>query len=331
VRISSRAVSAAVMLAAALSLVSITATAAPRLERRTIEHDGITRSYLLSLPAAYDPSRPAPLVLAFHGGGQTAKSFSRKRPDLIRRARRDGVILAFPQSTVSAEVGKTRWIVRADAVEAGLVDDVGFVLALVTSLREQYAVDASRIYATGFSNGGNFTHLLATATEGLFAAVAPVAAGVGSVQGGDEIVLVPTPPEPMPIMMINGLRDRSRPYDGGPTENGGFVTSVAEAVAFWTSGNGCAATVETRLEGGGTVKVDRYAECAGRGEVVMVSLELMDHRWPDRSAGFNFDANERILEFFARHQTQSLLGAKLRSGKFERRSRFFELAHRPSR
>lgn len=268
--------------------------AAPgRLAARSLEHDGRTRSYLLAVPDSYDPARPAPLVLAFHGSGQTARSFARKRGDLVRRAAAGGIILAFPQSTRAPEDGRTRWYSRPDLAGPDAVDDVGFVLALVAELRGQFAVDPSRVYATGFSNGGSFTHLLAVETEGVFAAVAPVATGVAA---------LPAPREPIPVMMINGKRDRSRPYDGGLSDNGAVVAPAAETVAFWVAGNGCAGPPAQRVERGGAVVTDRYAGCAGRGEVVFVTLERMTHRWPDRRAGFGYDANRDVLAFFARHR-----------------------------
>ncbi|MFM1997362.1 MAG: hypothetical protein RLZZ111_1749 [Planctomycetota bacterium] len=34
---------------------------------RTIEVEGVRRSYLVHVPPQYDPATPAPVVLAFHG------------------------------------------------------------------------------------------------------------------------------------------------------------------------------------------------------------------------------------------------------------------------
>src|SRR4051812_34694970 len=35
----------------------------------TIQHDGLARMYRVHVPAKYEPSRPAPLLVALHGGG----------------------------------------------------------------------------------------------------------------------------------------------------------------------------------------------------------------------------------------------------------------------
>jgi polyhydroxybutyrate depolymerase len=55
-----------------------------------------------------------------------------------------------------------------------------FVDAIIETLRAKYAVDDSRIYATGFSNGGFFCYLLWAERPQIFAAVAPGAASLVS-------------------------------------------------------------------------------------------------------------------------------------------------------
>ncbi|MFN9975721.1 MAG: hypothetical protein ACK58T_38090, partial [Phycisphaerae bacterium] len=39
---------------------------------RTIQMDGYERSYLVHIPPNYDPKKPTPVILAFHGGGANA-------------------------------------------------------------------------------------------------------------------------------------------------------------------------------------------------------------------------------------------------------------------
>ena len=35
----------------------------------SMEHGGLTRKYLVHVPASYDPARPVPLLVSLHGGG----------------------------------------------------------------------------------------------------------------------------------------------------------------------------------------------------------------------------------------------------------------------
>src|SRR5439155_10743104 len=52
--------------------------------------------------------------------------------------------------------------------------------AVLASMKTDYAVDETRIYATGHSNGGAFAYQLWAKRGEAFAAVAPVAAAVGA-------------------------------------------------------------------------------------------------------------------------------------------------------
>ncbi len=253
---------------------------------RSFDHAGRERRALVHLPGGRAPTSPAPLVLALHGSGQTARSFSAKRGPLIRRASEEGIVLVFPQSTELA--GKTRWV-RQEMEDAGdPIDDLGFLLRLIEVLEAEYAIDAKRVYATGFSSGALFCHELGARATSTFAAIAPVA---GSLPAG-----LPKPGGPIPILIVNGRRDPVRPYDGGPNEEGAPIASVADTVHSWTTSNGCAERPE--VEAGKGVRIERYS---GDAEVVLVALARMDHQWPDASEGFGWDANREILEFFARH------------------------------
>ena len=51
--------------------------------------------------------------------------------------------------------------------------DLKFFDAVLADLKTDYKVDPKRIYSTGHSNGGRFTHLLWAARGEVFAAVAP--------------------------------------------------------------------------------------------------------------------------------------------------------------
>jgi polyhydroxybutyrate depolymerase len=82
--------------------------------------------------------------------------------------------------------------------------DLKFVDAILKTLREKYSFDESRVYATGFSNGGLFTYLLLSQRPNVFAAFAP---------GG--AVLLPQVPltQPRPVLHYGGKSDRLAKFE----------------------------------------------------------------------------------------------------------------------
>src|SRR5258708_8024568 len=97
--------------------------------------------------------------------------------------------------------------------------DLKLVDAALASLRGRFKVDETRIYATGFSNGANFTYLLWAERPGLFAAYAPVAARLRS-----SVHLK----QPKPLFHIAGVRDSQipLPVQRTATESAGHVAGV---------------------------------------------------------------------------------------------------------
>jgi polyhydroxybutyrate depolymerase len=170
--------------------------------------DGRTRTYLLYVPAGYQPGTPIPLVLAYHGGGGNGRALMHQSL-LNTIAHAQTFAVAYPdgigstQATTSWNAGACCW----DAMTEG-VDDVGFTRVLIDDIESRLTIDPRRVYATGFSNGAMLAHRLGVEVADRIAAIAPVAAGLAI--GGD---FVPQPPtRPVSVMQFSGTTDQEVPY-----------------------------------------------------------------------------------------------------------------------
>jgi polyhydroxybutyrate depolymerase len=204
------------------------------------------RTYLLYVPAGL-PS-PAPLVVMLHGGFGSAQQAER----------------AYG------------WDQLADSV-----DDVGFITAAVADVGKNVAVDPSRIYATGISNGGMMSYALACNT-GLFAAIGP-----------DSATQLACPsPHPTSVLHIHGTADRMIPYDG--SQGIGFAhidgPPVPDTNAFWRDVDQCGTPTVT-TDGAVTTST---AACADGRAVELMTVAGGGHEWP----GF---ATSTMWQFFAAH------------------------------
>ena len=98
---------------------------------------------------------PVPLVLAFHGGGDSTFYLTRVSGWYRVAARNDFLLVA---------------------VENHLNSTAEEMIELISILKKQYPIDEKRIYATGFSMGGCKSWDLFQEYPGVFAALAPMSA-----------------------------------------------------------------------------------------------------------------------------------------------------------
>jgi polyhydroxybutyrate depolymerase len=297
-----------------------TASDRPWTLRRTVGLEGRERDYLVHLPPQTANSDPLPVVLSFHGGGGNAQgqmTYSRMN-DLADEA---GFIAVYPEGTGRLDGVLLTWNAGACCGYARDhdVDDVDFVRQVVDDLAAFTAVDRSRIYATGLSNGAMMAYRLAAEASDLVAAIAPVA--------GAAMMEPRSPGRPVPVLHIHSLDDPRALYDGGLGPPFPLTTSrvdhvpVEAVVNVWAENNGCdpVPTLDEKREGvpsgegpPHTASHLVYLDCAAGGDVELWRLTGAGHVWPGGTPGYLqsilgpstdvIDANLEAWTFFLRFQ-----------------------------
>ena len=141
--------------------------------------DGIEdRYYWLHVPASYDCAKPMPLLVDFHGTATDTPEEAYQTPALIAFSDAHGVIVARPRSRSSMEGGFTiyRWDQNADDIPR----NVKYAKNLVADLEHRYAIDATRVYASGFSSGSNMSAQFLLDPQSPFHGLGPIAGGIWS-------------------------------------------------------------------------------------------------------------------------------------------------------
>lgn len=284
----------------------------------TLSHGNRNRRYVLHVPPRADEKAPAPLLLVLHGGGGNGEQ-AREATALAEIGTRAGFAVAFPDGTGPLRGKLLTWNsggIPVYAVEHD-VDDVGFVRAVVADIQQRIAVDVTRVFAAGHSNGGMMCHRLAREAADVFAGIAVVAGAMNFTAVDSE--------HPIAVLLVHGTGDAHVLYDGGaPRESTGRAgervdASVRAAIDYYVARNGALAYPTTQQEG--KVRIDTYA--AGRsGEpaeapVRVITLDGGGHSWPGSTqrarlladTPFPFDASRAIVEFFASLQPAPRPGA----------------------
>lgn len=291
----------------------------------SMQHDGELRNYFVHIPKGYSPEATYPLVFLLHGGEGNAASFL-EQTNMTAKADAESFILVAPNAldgNWNDQRGNTNKIGDAAAVE--VIDDVGFLQALVADISVNYSVDEDRIYSTGISNGAFMTQRLACDAPGLLAAIAPVAGPM--IEG-----MVDSCPQPssVPVIGIQGTEDPFVPIEDGDgipdmprmLQRSGVPQtpmSLPEMFSFWTDVNGCSTnvspqTIPDRVGDGTTVDVYQFNNCASGNPVSYYIVHGAGHSWPPATdvvsprmvtmvggVSSNIDANDVIWDFFAQH------------------------------
>ena len=265
----------------------------------SIIHDGIQRDYILYIPAIYDGSLNVPLVLNFHGFGSNANQ-QMFYGDFRDIADTEGFVLVHPQGTTLN--GSQYWNVGSPGSSGIPVDDVGFTEALIDELANLYAINLDRVYATGMSNGGFMSFLLACQLSEKIAAIASVT-GSMTFDTYDNC----NAQHPTPILQIHGTNDGVVPYDGNTT----WILPIEDVISYWVNYNNCQTnpTITTfpdlNPSDGSIVEHIVYTDGDNASTTELMKVIGGGHTWPGsvfNLPGTNQDINAsmEIWQFFSR-------------------------------
>jgi poly(3-hydroxybutyrate) depolymerase len=123
-----------------------------------------TRSYLVHLPADYSSKHPYSLVFVFHGANANAMQSRSWGLQQAGAAARDAIVV-FPNG-ISFQSYGIGWDDRSNGY------DLPFFDHMLKDLEADYCVDETRVFAAGFSWGGDFAVALACNRGDVLAAIA---------------------------------------------------------------------------------------------------------------------------------------------------------------
>ncbi len=271
-------------------------------DARTVTMGTTARKYQFDAPANWPAGKPIPLVLALHplllNGSQmrVLAKFEAKitpeRPFMVVYP--DGIGNSWNAGECCGDAKDQK------------VDDVAFVKKILDDLEDELCVDETRVYSTGFSNGGFLSHRLACEMTDRFAAIAAVAGTLGIPEASCK------PSRPIAVLQIHGDQDPLVPIDGGSPQipligkTFGTFQAPQASVDFWR-GHDRAGTPAQIFQKGSTLCMG--AAGTGGTDVTYCRITGGGHQWPGTEAlpamgpqTKDIDATETVLNFLFLHQ-----------------------------
>ncbi|MDA0171566.1 hypothetical protein OJ998_20865 [Solirubrobacter taibaiensis] len=183
---------------------------------RTVELDGHPRRFLVYVPQTAPPAGTRrPVVFMFHGSSGTGEQFL-GMSGWREQADATGLIAVFPTGlryrVLDSGRLTTKWngFELAEQIDTSELppgsdpgapvpaDDVGFVDTMMADLRARLPIDGRRVYASGFSNGADFTARLSIDRSDKLAAAA---------YSGGALPFAATPDRAVPTLVTVGTDD----------------------------------------------------------------------------------------------------------------------------
>ena len=191
------------------------------------------RPYTATLPPGYSDAQTWPLVVALAGFGSVGTDTA--------------AYLGFTQ--LAADQGFILVAPDADALHARFAwdpspnhfpnFDVEYLEAIIHDLEARYAVDHSRVFVVGHSDGAHMAHRMACDDADDVVAIMSLAGQV-STRPSDC-----APPHPVSVLDIHGTADAIIGYDGDVQDNppDPSIPSAHETVGVWARNDACTGAI----------------------------------------------------------------------------------------
>ena len=334
--------------------------------KKTMLWQGIEREYLIFLPASYSPEVEIPLVVGLHGYTGTASGFEKETTKGMNlHAEYRNYIAVYPQgvnfwdkmngmpffvsswndleSNAPPRKGERPICIKSrgeyprpkeckeysHCAWTGCYDDIGFIKKVIEKVTEEYAVDKSRRYLSGISNGGAMAHRFACLHPEMLAAAASIS---GSIPRDRSCA----PKIPISYLQVFGDKDTVTPINGKVSSDGWFYEKPEISFNKWAESMGCTEEIEASnlltAESSNLICSSRRSCSKGRSlEVINCLVPDGGHAWPGQKPGVGFCrskeqgssipnqkecldnngkeinwGNEVIWEFFSKHRRENV-------------------------
>ena len=259
-----------------------------------ILHDGLYRSYYLSLPENLED--PVPLIINMHGFGGSALS-QIGSSEMDEYALPLNIAVVYPQGLNNSWNVGTFWDVNP-------YDDIDFISILIDSISFNNNIDINRIYATGMSNGGYMAYELACELSHKIAAFGSV---TGNFMLNNEQICNNI--KETPIIHIHGTSDNVVDYY--PPSFDGALT-ISESIDYWTGINKLnSLSVDTITGSNIELDVEKFTYSRNSTNVEFIHYKVINggHQWFGSPWSYPtaINSSELLIEFFMEYSLEELV------------------------
>ena len=238
---------------------SVVAMAAKYSQTTHIQTGGKSREVFIYVPDCYTENRP--LVISVHGMNQDI-AYQKSMAQWEKVADTANFAVVYPQSD------GTQWDING-------MTDINFMLDIIKKMSQDYKIDESRVYITGFSMGGMLTYHIINNVADKFAAFGPISGY--NLWGANYDCS-----RPVPICHVHGTSDSVVNYNG-----------IEAIIKGFAQKDNCDPTPEV-TQANNICKKTHYKNGDCETEVILYSVQGRDHE-PTNNG---FHTTKALWDFF---------------------------------
>jgi polyhydroxybutyrate depolymerase len=291
-------------------------------------HNVLLRNYDYYIPDNVKPN--APLLLVIHGIFANSERLYPAPSVLSQLADEQGFVIMWMQGGTTPV---NSWNAGPCCPPAATlnVDDNGYIREAVNRMRGRVAIDDTRVYVFGHSNGASMAQRLALQSSDMFAAIVPM-----SFPLVDNITWrIPNswaPVHKVPVLAMHAVDDNVISYDGGLFISPLILPSAQKGRDAWAQVNGCTGSpVKADHPTGVGSYTETYKNCKQDVSVALLTFPQGQHRpwFPDVNGGV--DVQRDLWAFLSQHQKPGHKSDRLWAGQELYQQQYLTTADNKSR
>jgi polyhydroxybutyrate depolymerase len=249
-------------------------------KKDSIRVDGIDRSFWYKSPASKlkDPS----LVFILHGSGGSGEQMLKRAPELMDISDQENFIAVYPSGYLNYW-NECRKAANSKANQMN-INEEDFFKGMIGYFHQQYNINRRKVFVVGTSGGGHMAYKLALTMPDQIQAITAIIANLPDTNNLD----CPEMRKPMNVMIVNGTKDNTNPYDGGEvilgSGNFGFVRSTDRTFAYWSQLAGYTESPRMRVlpdtDPNDGKTIEEYVFSGRKKEVILLKVIGGKHDYP---------------------------------------------------
>ena len=173
------------------------------------------------------------LLFVMHGSGGSGNDMIKRTTKLESMATKENLLIVYPEGYQRYWNECRKYATSAANKEN--INEQTFFTAMINYFSTRYGINKQKVFATGFSGGGQMSYKLGLTMPEAIKAIAAVVANMPDSASCDCQLAG----KALPVMIINGTEDKTNPYNGGEmfvnNASYGVVLSSEKSFGYWSS------------------------------------------------------------------------------------------------